>query len=356
MISIVIPTYNEAENIEDLLQNIEEVVQDWEIEFIVVDDNSSDGTAEIVRDLKSEIDNVKLIEREGKLGIGSAYKRGFQDAEGDIVLQMDADFSHRPEDIPKLISAIEDGNDIAIGSRYVEGGNRNDPLLRRINPWIGRFLYVYILKSPVNDFTSGFKAYKKEVARKIPKYDLPDGFHFQAASLMKLVKQGKITQEVPIDFQPRRAGEPKYSTRDLVDNIELLVRLFLDRYEEMIKFGIVGASGVLVNMGLLYFLTEEVGLYYILSAVIAVETSIISNFALNEIWTFVEKGKEGIKNVFKRFFKFNGISIAGMGINVVILGVLTEFAGIYYLFSNLIAIAAVFGWNYLANLRWTWNE
>jgi len=356
VISVVIPTYNEAENIGDLLKKIEEVLQDRTTEFIVVDDNSGDGTAGIIKDLQYEIDNLYLIEREGKSGIGSAYKRGFQDAVGEIVVQMDADFSHRPEDIPKLVSVIEDGNDIAIGSRYVEGGDRNDPLIRRINPWIGRFLYVYILKSPVSDFTSGFKAYKKEVAEKIPDYDLPDGFHFQAASLMKLVEQGKLTQEVPINFQPRRAGDPKYSTRDLIDNIELFVRLFLDHYEQMIKFGIVGASGVLVNMGLLYFLTEEMGIYYIISAIIAVETSIISNFALNELWTFVEKGKDGIKHVFKRFFKFNGISIAGMGINVGMLAVLTEFAGLYYLFSNLIAIVAVFGWNYLANVRWTWTE
>lgn len=354
MISIVIPTYNEAENIGDMLQSVRNIVSDREIEFVVIDDNSEDGTAEIVEGLKSEIGNLKLIKREGKSGIGSAYKRGFQDAEGDIVVQMDADFSHRPEDIPKLLSAIEDGNDIAIGSRYVEGGDRNDPLLRRINPLIGRFLYTYILKSPVRDFTSGFKAYKNDVARRIPEYELPDGFHFQAASLMKLVKEGKTTQEVPIEFRPRRAGEPKYSTRDLVDNIELFVRLFLEHYEEMIKFGIVGSSGVLVNMGLLYFLTEEVGLYYILSAVIAVETSIISNFALNEFWTFVEKGKEGVKHIFKRLFKFNGISIAGMGIQVTVLAAFTELAGMYYLFSNLLAIIAVFGWNYLANIRWTW--
>lgn len=356
MISIVIPTYNEAENIEDLIQNIREVIHNQKIEFIVVDDNSGDGTPEKVRKLKSEIDNIKLIERDEKLGIGSAYKRGFQDAKGDIVLQMDADFSHRPEDIPKLISAVEGGNDIAIGSRYVEEGDRNDSLFRRINPWIGRFLYAYILKSPVNDFTSGFKAYRKEVAAKIPEYNLPDGFHFQAASLMKFVKKGKNVKEVPINFQPRRAGEPKYGTKDLIDNIQLFVRLFLNHYEEMIKFGIVGASGIVVNMGLLYFLTEEVGLYYILSAVMAVETSILSNFALNELWTFVEKGKEGIRNVFKRLFKFNSISIVGMVINIAVLSVLTEFAGVYYLFSNLIAIATVFGWNYLANVRWTWTE
>lgn len=355
MISVVIPTYNEAENIEDLLIEIVEVLERREVEFIVVDDNSEDGTAELIQGLKSEIDNLKLIKRKGKFGIGSAYKTGFKEAEGDIVLQMDADFSHRPEDIPKLIQAVEKGSDIAIGSRYVEGGDRNDPLLRRINPFIGRFLYTYILKSPVSDFTSGFKAYKKDIAQEIPDFDLPDGFHFQAASLMKLVKQGNTTQEVPIDFRPRRAGEPKYDTSDLMDNIELFVRLFLDHYEELIKFGIVGASGLLVNMGLLYFLTEHVGIYYLISSAIAVETSIISNFALNELWTFVEKGKEGLNAIIKRFLKFNGISIVGLGMNVGILALLTELIGLYYLVSNLLAIIAVFGRNYLANVRWTWG-
>jgi len=179
VISVVIPTYNEAENIGDLLKKIEEVLQDRTTEFIVVDDNSGDGTAGIIKDLQYEIDNLYLIEREGKSGIGSAYKKGFQDAVGEIVVQMDADFSHRPEDIPKLVSVIEDGNDIAIGSRYVEGGDRNDPLIRRINPWIGRFLYVYILKSPVSDFTSGFKAYKKKLQRRFQTMTCLMGFIFR---------------------------------------------------------------------------------------------------------------------------------------------------------------------------------
>lgn len=356
MISVVIPTYNEAGNIEDLIQEIREQLSGRELQLIVVDDSSPDGTAEIVRELQHDMDNLKLVERDGKNGIGSAYMRGFREAEGDIVVQMDADFSHRPQDLLKLVEAVEEGSDVAIGSRYVEGGDRNDPLLRRINPWVGRFLYTYILKCPVKDFTSGFKAYRKQVAKELAGSDLPEGFQFQAASLMKLVEEDKNFREVPIDFRPRRAGEPKYGTRDLLDNIELLGRFFVDRYEEMLKFGMVGASGVLVNMGLLYFLTEHVGLYYLLSSVIAVESSIISNFTLNELWTFVEKGREGIRNVFKRFLKFNSISIAGLGINVSILWALTEFAGLYYLFSNLIAISVVFAWNYMANVRWTWTE
>ena len=178
MISVVIPTYNEAENIADLLQEIEHFMSHKKLEIIVVDDNSVDGTAEIVKNLDLRTDDLKLIERKDKSGIGSAYKRGFREAEGDIVVQMDADFSHRPKDITGLVDAVENGNDLAVGSRYVEGGDRNDPFIRRINPLIGRILYVYLLKSPVNDFTSGFKAYKKQVAKKFLYFQLPDGFHF----------------------------------------------------------------------------------------------------------------------------------------------------------------------------------
>ena len=356
MISIVIPTYNEAENIEGLLGEIREVLSDRDLEVVVVDDGSPDGTADLVESSGIEFESLELIRREFRKGIGSAYKRGFREAEGDIIVQMDADFSHRPEDIPGLIEAVEQGSEVAVGSRYVEGGDRNDPLLRRINPLIGSYIYRYILKCPVRDFTSGFKAYNRDVVEELSGADLPDGFHFQAASLMHLVEKGRKIKEVPIEFRPRRAGEPKYSTHDLVDNIELLVKLFLKRNEEVIKFGIVGASGVLVNMGLLYFLTEHVGLYYLVSSIIAVESSIISNFTLNELWTFVEKGKEGLNHVLKRFLKFNSISAVGLGINVTFLWVLTEFVGLYYLLSNLVAISAVFSWNYLANVRWTWTE
>ena len=173
---------------------------------------------------------------------------------------------------------------------------------------------------------------------------------------MKLVSSGNSAKEVPIDFRPRRAGEPKYETSDLLDNIKLFVKLFFQRYEKPIKFGLVGATGTIVNMGLLYLLTEEIGFYYLVSSAIAIETSIVSNFVLNELWTFVEKGKKGSKNLLKRFFKFNSISAVGLGINLGILAMLTEFAGFHYLVSNFFAIMIVFIWNYLANVTWTWNE
>lgn len=353
MISIVIPTYNEADNIGPLLEKIEEMVNE-DYEIIIVDDSSSDGTAERARETRLE--NLKVIERDSKTGIGSAYKTGFPEAGGEIIVQMDADFSHPPEKIPELVEMIREGKDVAVGSRYVEQGDRNDPIHRRIPPLIGSYLYRYGLGSPVNDVTSGFKAYNREAADFVLRQDLPDGFHFQAASLMKLVEEGKSMGEIPIDFRPRRAGKPKYTHRDLVDNVLLLARLGLKKYEKMIKFGTVGFTGVFVNMGVLYFLTEHLGIYYLLSAVIAVETSILSNFGLNEVWTFVERGKKGVRNILKRLLKFNTVSIGGLALNLAVLWLLTEFAGLYYLVSNLFAIAVVFLWNYTGNVKWTWRK
>jgi len=222
-VSVVVPTYNEEENIEDFIKKLKSELEDYSLEIIVVDD-SDDSTASIIRDIDDSGSEINLIEREGKSGIGSAYKLGFSRAEGEKIVQMDADFSHRPEQIEKLLEALED-TDIVVGSRYVDGGERNDPFFRRINPLIGSYLYQYALGSPVSDVTSGFKAYNKETAEEIPE-DIPDGFHFQAASLIYLIDNGAEVKEVPIDFRPRRAGEPKYSFEDFTDNVKLLLKLF----------------------------------------------------------------------------------------------------------------------------------
>lgn len=222
-VSVVVPTYNEEENIEDFVKKLKSELEDYSLEIIIVDD-SDDSTASIIRDIDDSESEINLIEREDKSGIGSAYKLGFSRAKGEKIVQMDADFSHRPEQIEKLLEALKD-TDIAVGSRYVDGGERNDPFFRRINPLIGSYLYQYALGSPVSDVTSGFKAYKKDTAEEIPE-DIPDGFHFQAASLIYLIDNGAEVKEVPIDFRPRRAGEPKYSFEDFTDNVKLLLKLF----------------------------------------------------------------------------------------------------------------------------------
>lgn len=229
-VTVVIPTYNEAENIAPLVDAVTAVLEDRNHSVLVVDDDSPDGTADRVRELQDRFDTLSLVERDERHGLGSAYKDAFGRVDDDIVVQMDADFSHRPDEILKLIDAIEDGYEVAVGSRYVTGGARNDPLHRRIFPLIGSYLYRYGVGTHVRDITSGFKAYDGAVVHRLAADDLPDGFHFQAASLMRLLWGGADVIEVPIDFQPRRAGDPKYTTADLLDNLFLFGRLCLSRW------------------------------------------------------------------------------------------------------------------------------
>ncbi|MDY6765984.1 MAG: glycosyltransferase family 2 protein [Candidatus Nanohaloarchaea archaeon] len=354
-VSVVIPTYNERKNIRELIQDVQENLPTGDHEVVVVDDGSPDGTADVVREAGEDDDRVRLVERDAKAGIGSAYKDAFREVEGDIVIQMDADFSHPPEHLPDLIAAVEAGNDVAVGSRYVEGGDRNDPLHRRIPPLIGSYLYRYGIGVPVRDITSGFKAYRRDVARSVAGDDLPDGYHFQAASLYSALQDGAEVEEVPIAFRPRRHGEPKYEYPwDLLDNLVLFGKLMLREREEVFKFATVGGIGTVVNMGLLYLLTEFAGIYYLASAVVAIEGSILFNFALNEVWTFAEKGRAGISRLLQRLGKANTVYLMGAAVNLVTLWALTELAGIYYLVSNFLGILAGFTWNYLGNRRWTW--
>ncbi len=352
-VSVVIPVYNEEQNIAPLLREVGSALEAREHEIIVVDGNSSDSTVQEARE--SGVENLRVIERGSREGIGRALQQGISAAKGRAVVQMDADFSHPPELLPRMVEGVESGADVVVGSRYVEGGERKDPLHRRIFPLIGSYLYRFGLGSPVSDVTSGFKAYSPEAAEMIAESELPSGFHFQAASLFQLVDEGFEVEELAIEFRPRRAGEPKYGGDDLLKNLGLFLKLVVKKHQRFFKFGSVGAVGMVVNMSILFFLTEYIGLFYLASSVFAVESAIISNFLLNENWTFGDRGRSGVKNLLKRFSKFNLISLAGMAINLVVLAFMTEVVGIYYLLSNLIAIGVVFLWNYTANINWTWK-
>lgn len=229
-----------------------------------------------------------------------------------------------------------------------------DPLYRRIFPLIGSYLYRYLLGVSVKDFTSGYKAYNKHVLS-IFSNDLPKGFHFQAASLLKILENGYSVNEVPISFEPRKSGEPKYDHFDLGKNAFFLFRKLFEKYEKMIKFGLVGASGIVVDMGVLFLLVSFTGVNNVVSAGLATETAIIWNFLWNDVWAFKEAGENSFKSLIERALKFNAVSGVGLGIKVAVFWFLTALAGINYLLANLIGIFVVFIWNYVANVNWTWD-
>ena len=216
---IIIPTYNEKENIHKIVQAV--LKQDKSIEVLIVDDNSPDGTAEIVQSMMESNQRIHLLQRAGKFGLGSAYIAGFKYAiqnEYDYIFEMDADFSHNPELIPEFLREIKH-YDLVIGSRYVNGVNVvNWPFRRLLISYIASKYVRFITGIPVKDPTSGYKCFRKEVLQTI-NIDkvLSDGYSFQIEINYKVWKKGFRIKEIPIIFIDRRSGQSKMSKKIIIE-------------------------------------------------------------------------------------------------------------------------------------------
>jgi len=210
---VIIPTYNEKENIEPLIKVISSLEVPYDI--LIIDDNSPDGTATAVKNLQSEFKNLHLLERPGKMGLGSAYKTGFKWALENgfsYIFEMDADFSHDPYDLIRLYkSCHDDGTDVAIGSRYISGVNVvNWPLSRVLMSYFASIYVRLITRMKIMDTTAGFICYKKEVIENIhPEQIKSKGYGFQIEMKFVAWKLGYKIAEVPIIFTDRRLGSSK---------------------------------------------------------------------------------------------------------------------------------------------------
>ncbi len=212
---VIIPTYNEKENIEAILTEIFSLEGDFNV--LVIDDNSPDGTADIVKALKDKyLGRIFIIERSGKLGLGTAYLEGFRwslDNGYDYIFEMDADFSHNPQDLPRLYQACRDGADLAIGSRYCDGISVvNWPISRIIMSYYASVYVRLVLGMKIYDCTAGFKCYKRSVLESI---DLDKvkmkGYGFQIEMKYTAYRKGFKISEVPIIFINRKQGQSKMS-------------------------------------------------------------------------------------------------------------------------------------------------
>jgi len=228
---IVVPTYNEKENVEKLVQGIE-ATQLPGLRVLFVDDGSADGTADKVRSMAASRPWVSLLERGGKLGMGSAYQEGFRTAlnqvGASIIVEMDADLQHPASVIPLLVNAIREGADVAVGSRYVPGGGISRwSRLRRITSKGANAYSRFLLGLSVRDATSGFRAYGLDTAQKIVDAELPvKGYEFQVAALHLLKGQAKVV-EVPYVFVERAAGRSKLKLGDRVRFFFAVLRILL---------------------------------------------------------------------------------------------------------------------------------
>ena len=212
---LVLPTYNEAENLERLVRAVLAAAPDLRV--LVVDDSSPDGTGRIADRLAEELDHVQVLHRAAKEGLGRAYLAGFEWALGagaELVLEMDADFSHDPADLPRLLAAAEDA-DVVLGSRYVRGGGVRDwGLVRRLISRGGSWYARTILRVPVRDLTGGFKCFRREVLERLDLEDVhADGYGFQIELTYRALQGGFRVVEVPIVFRDREAGSSKMTAR-----------------------------------------------------------------------------------------------------------------------------------------------
>ena len=364
-ITVIIPTFKEESNIENIISEVDAVFTRHGIhgEILVVDDNSPDRTIKIVNDLKKTKNNLNLIVRFEDHDLSQSVVEGFRHADSDIFLVIDADFSHPPALIPKMLEEIRAGNDLVIGSRYMEGGGiKKWPLKRRIislgATFLGRLLFP-----DVSDPVSGFFAVKKSVVENAPLK--PRGYKI----LLEVLGKGnwKKAKEIPFEFVDREIGSSKLKGRIIIEYAEQCFDnarfswihhegVVWQEWVKLFKFGMVGLSGIIVNEGVLIYLKGYVQLSLPVASIIAIELSILSNFILNDIWTFKTGQQHALPHWWQRLFSFQVVSIGGAVINFIILNALAAYAGLDYRIANILGILVAFAWNFLVNRQVTWRR
>jgi dolichol-phosphate mannosyltransferase len=228
-ILVIVPTYNELENIQKIVPKI--LKQSPDIEILVIDDNSPDGTANVIEKMMRKNPRLHLIKRPNKLGLGTAYVSAFRyalESGYDLVFEIDADFSHDPDEIPRFLKSIKN-NDLVIGSRYIEGVNVvNWPISRLLLSWTANLYTRIVTGLPIKDATSGYKCFKSKVLKAI---DLDrinsDGYAFQIEMDFKAWKKGFKLAEIPIIFVDRNVGESKMNSKIVREAIWMVWKLRL---------------------------------------------------------------------------------------------------------------------------------
>lgn len=324
-IVVILPTYNEKTNIEKMIPVLENEVfpkvKGHNLHMLIVDDKSPDGTADVVKRYKEKWKNVHLLSGD-KQGLGRAYVRGMRYAmdvlHADAVMEFDADFQHDPHDIPRLIQAMDEGADYVIGSRYIKGGAipKEWGFDRKIKSRVGGLIARYaFLMFNIHDTTSGFKLTKTSYLSKVHLDKLYSyNFAYKLHILHDVVHLGAKVKEVPIVFYERTKGKSKIDTNDITESLYVVFKLAIYDHKRFVKFLFVGGTGFIVQYVVTYFCILF-GFPQYIATMIAAETAILSNFTLNNMWTFGDtKHIKEQGSFLRRLVKFNTASFASIGI------------------------------------------
>lgn len=338
------------------LQEVFKLVPHWDMHVLVVDDSSPDETGKAVKEFERTYDNVHLLSNKKKQGLGLAYLLGmryaFDTLKADIIFEFDADFSHDPKRIPDFIAAIDSGADLVLGSRYIKGGSIPDDwgLDRKFLSVVGNLVNTIVLTHfSIRDWTTGYRAIRKAVFMAV-EGEMEDqqftGYTFQIGFLHKAVRRGFKVVEVPIQFVDRKVGKSKLGP-DYIKHA--LLYILTARYKEIVvsrlfKFGVVGGIGFLINFSLLFILSRISTVYAFaetistlpflgfvnasgLASAIGAEFAIVSNFILNNSWTFQDRQSTDALSTLLKFFQFNLSSFAAVAIQFIVVSIGTGLTG-----------------------------
>jgi dolichol-phosphate mannosyltransferase len=360
-VSLVIPTYNEAENIEILVSRVYQALEKTgrTFEIIIVDDDSPDETWKIAQSFSANYPNQRVIRRINEKGLARAVVRGWELARGEVLAVMDGDLQHPPEVLPLLIRVIDSGTDIAVASRHVRGGGvSNWKLVRRAISWGAGLIATWFLPGvlqKVLDPMSGFFALRKSVIEGTQLN--PEGYKILLEVLCRGHYRG--VAEVPYTFVERARGGSKLGFRQYLEFGMHLLRLSHDTGElrTFLRYCLVGVTGVFVNSAAL-ITAIAAGMDYTTSSILAVELAILTNGVLNEFWTFksISKERANTSARLNRFLQFNSFCAGGALINLGISRSLITYGDFHYFLGSMVGILAGTFWNYGMNANMTWTR
>jgi len=338
-ISIIIPTLNEKENINELVKRIRESLNDIKYEIIFVDDGSKDGTIEEIEKLKKEYKNIKLVERGYRKGLSSAFIDGLKYSGGKYVVLMDADLQHPPELLKKMYEKALEGYDLVIASRYIKGGKiENWNIIRELISKTSKIIAYILLPETlkVRDPLSGYFLIKKDL---LDNFNVSNPFSYKVLlDILVKVNYNKLI-EIPYTFKEREHGKSKLGKKVIFSYLKQVFLLF--DVSQFIKFYLVGLSGIVINLLALYLFIAYLPFY--ISSFLAILISIIWNFILNDLFVFKIKKRK----LLERFLLFfGGRGLLSKPVQYLSALLFYYVFGINYLISQLIGIviASIINW------------
>lgn len=373
-VSIILPTYNESQNIVDILKSIHEnIPKGIHTETIVVDDNSPDGTGKIVEDYISSFkkiaeNTIDIIHRKAKEGLSSAILNGIQNAKGETIVIMDSDFSHPPQIIPKMIDAFKQYQcDLVVASRYITGGNiQGWTTKRKLMSKIATIIAKKGLGVKTKDPMSGFFAFKKNIIKEL-NFDAL-GYKFLLELLVKT--KGINVKEIPYTFENRKFGSSKLDSLTVIDYFKSVWKLYKNgklkntteqrnsvRFlSKAARFFTVGASGLVVNYVISTLFTSGLTeLWYLHANIFGIIASISTNFILNKVWTFEDRDFSR-KKLLTQYGKFSLFSSLGALVQLGMVYWLVDFNDVTHPIALILAIGTAAFSNFILNKKLTFKE